>query len=222
MTLRMQNESMKRPHQIAYEYIKTRILDGTFRPAERLVEQQLAEEIGVSRNTVKKVLLQIEQERLIVIEDNKGASVHSLTIEEITEYYEIRKCLEVLVVRAAVAHITDEDLARMGEVLDQMESLRSIEDYDTYSQCNREFHEIIYAASNKKIVVEMIQGIKTQLIRFQFRTMVAPGRADSSLVEHRELYEGFKARDIDAVSATIAKHIENVSSTISKYKAMFN
>ena len=74
---------MIRANQIAYDYIRSRIIDGTFRPAERLVEAQLAQDIGVSRNTVKKVLLQIEQERLITIEDNKGARVLSLSIEEI-------------------------------------------------------------------------------------------------------------------------------------------
>lgn len=213
---------MKRPNQIAYEFIKSRILDGTYRPAERLVESQLAEEIGVSRNTVKKVLLQIEQERLLVIEDNKGARVHSLSIEEIQEYYEIRKSLEVLVVRAAVNRITEEELALMEQTLNQMEELRANEDFDAYSQHNKMFHEIIYEASDKKIAVEMIRGIKTQLTRFQFRTMVAPGRADNSIIEHRALLEGFKSRDTDAVTRAIVSHIDNVSQTISRFKALFN
>ncbi len=213
---------MKRPNQIAYEYIKGRILDGTYRPAERLVEAQLAEEIGVSRNTVKKVLLQIEQERLLVIEDNKGARVHSLTIEEIQEYYEIRKCLEVLVVQAAVEKIGEDDLARMEAILARMDELRDAEDFDAYSQHNKLFHEIIYEASEKTIAVEMIRGIKTQLTRFQFRTMVAPGRADNSIIEHRALLEGFKARDKEAVTEAIIAHISNVSQTISRFKALFN
>lgn len=213
---------MKRPNQIAYGFIKERILDGTYRPAERLVESQLAEEIGVSRNTVKKVLLQIEQERLLVIEDNKGARVHSLSIEEIQEYYEIRKSLEVLVVRSAVERITEEEIAHMEEILVQMETLRAEENYDAYSQHNRMFHEIIYEASGKSIAVDMIRGIKTQLTRFQFRTMIAPGRADNSIIEHRLLLDGFKARDKEIVTAAIVTHIDNVSSTIARYKALFN
>jgi len=213
---------MKKPNQIAYEYIKSRILDGTYRPAERLVESQLAEEIGVSRNTVKKVLLPIEQERLLVIEDNKGAHVLSLTIEEIQEYYEIRKSLEVLVVRAAVDHISEEAIAQMELILNEMEELRANENFDAYSKHNRMFDEIIYEASKKNIAVEMIRGIKTQLTRFQFRTMVAPGRADNSIIEHRALLEGFKARDKDAVTRAIVLHIDNVSETISRFKELFN
>lgn len=212
---------MIRANQIAYDYIRSRIIDGTFRPAERLVEAQLAQDIGVSRNTVKKVLLQIEQERLITIEDNKGARVLSLSIEEIQEYYEIRRALEVLVVRSAVHRITEQELEDMRRILEEMVELKKNQDYDAYSKCNRRFHDIIYDASGKTIAVEMIKSIKTQLIRFQFRTMLAPGRSDNSVLEHQALLDALSKRDEEAASLAIARHIDNVVHTIVKYKALF-
>ena len=212
---------MIRANQIAYEYIRSRIIDGTFRPAQRLVEAQLAQDIGVSRNTVKKVLLQIEQERLITIEDNKGARVLSLSIEEIQEYYEIRRSLEVLVVRAAVRRITDEELMRMRQILAEMVELKKNQDYDNYSKGNRRFHDIIYDVSGKTIAVEMIKGIKMQLIRFQFRTMLAPGRSDNSVLEHQALLDALANRDEEAATLAITRHIDNVVDTIVKYKALF-
>ena len=212
---------MIRANQIAYEYIRSRIIDGTFRPAQRLVEAQLAQDIGVSRNTVKKVLLQIEQERLITIEDNKGARVLSLSIEEIQEYYEIRRSLEVLVVRAAVQRITDEELMRMRQILAEMVELKKNQDYDNYSKGNRRFHDIIYDVSGKTIAVEMIKGIKMQLIRFQFRTMLAPGRSDNSVLEHQALLDALANRDEEAATLAITRHIDNVVDTIVKYKALF-
>ena len=212
---------MIRANQIAYDYIRSRIIDGTFRPAERLVEAQLAQDIGVSRNTVKKVLLQIEQERLITIDDNKGARVLSLSIEEIQEYYEIRRSLEVLVIRSAVQRITDQELDQMRQILAEMVELKKNQDYDTYSKFNRQFHEIIYDASGKTIAVEMIKSIKMQLIRFQFRTMLAPGRSDNSVLEHQALLDALSKRDEEAASQAITRHIDNVASTIVKYKALF-
>lgn len=212
---------MIRANQIAYEYIRSRIIDGTFRPAQRLLEAQLAQDIGVSRNTVKKVLLQIEQERLITIEDNKGARVLSLSIEEIQEYYEIRRCLEVLVIRSAVQRITEQELDHMRQILVEMIELKKNQDYDKYSLCNRRFHEIIYEASGKTIAVDMIKSIKTQLIRFQFRTMLAPGRSDNSVLEHQALLDALSKRDEEAASAAISRHIDNVALTIVKYKALF-
>lgn len=209
-----------RANQIAYTYIKSRILDGVFRPAERLVESKLATEIGVSRNTIKKVLLQIEQERLITIEANKGAKVLSLSLEEIQEYYEIRKSLEVLVVRSAVKLITDKDLEQMRQLFDTMCDLKNKHDFDGYTQCNRSFHDIIYTVSKKAIAVGMIKEIKAQLIRFQFRTMLAPGRSDNSVLEHKALLDAFVTRDEEAAVLAIIRHISNVSDTIVKYKAL--
>lgn len=212
---------MVRANQIAYEYIKSRILDGVLRPAQRLVESQLAEEIKVSRNTVKKVLLQLEQEHLIVIENNKGAKVLSLSIEEIQEYYEIRKVLEILVVKAAVEHITDVALHLMGDIFAKMCEFRDKQDYDSYSRCNSRFHDIIYEASGKSVAVNMIKGIKIQLTRFRFRTMLVPGRSDDSIREHKALLDAFIAKDCKAAVIAIETHIDNVINTIVKYKALY-
>ena len=90
----------------AYHYMKDKILDGTFKPAQKLVETQLAELIGVSRNTVKKALLKLEQENLVALEVNKGATIKSFTLEEILNYLEIQELLDGLVVKSAIRNMT--------------------------------------------------------------------------------------------------------------------
>lgn len=212
---------MARANEVAYEYIKERIISGHFRPAQRLVEAQLASDIKVSRNTVHKALLQLEQERLIVMETNKGATVLSLDVEEIQEYYEIRKALEVIVVTSATSLMSEAALSKLGDILQKMEQVSQTQEYDEYSKCNVEFHNIIYEASNKPVAVDMIHMIKNQLIRFQFRTMMVPGRSDSSLHEHQELYQAIKNRDTEAAAKAISTHMNNVSKTIEKYKELF-
>lgn len=212
---------MARANEIAYEYIKKRLLNGQFRPAQRLVEAQLAADIQVSRNTVHKALLQLEQERLIVMETNKGATVLSLDVEEIQEYYEIRKSLEIIVVTSAATLMSNVELAKLHGILQKMKELSATGHYDEYSKCNIEFHNIIYESSKKPVAVEMIKTIKNQLIRFQFRTMMVPGRSDSSLQEHEALFEAIKNRDQEAAANAIARHMDNVSKTIEKYKELF-
>lgn len=212
---------MVRANQLAYEYIRERIIDGTFRPSQHLVEVQLAEEIGVSRNTIKKVLLQLSEEKLVAIEDNKGASVASLSIDEIQQYYEVRCSLEMIVVRSAASIISDEDLDLLKSLYAEMLILKDNDDIDAYSAHNRMFHDVIYRASDKKIAVDMIRGIKNQMIRFQFRTMVVPGRADNSIKEHKALLEAMINHDPDAAVSAIQAHLVNVSATIVKYKSLF-
>ena len=213
---------MIRPNQKAYEYIRSRILDGTFRPAQHLTETQLAEEIHVSRSTIKNVLLKLSEEKLVVIEDNRGAYVISLTVDEIVQYYEIRIRLEEIAVASAAEYITDEQLRQLRSVLEKMVELKEKKDFAEYSKHNRLFHNIIYDASLKKIAVEMIREIKTQLARYQLRTIMVPGRSDNSVEEHRILLDALAAHDKEKAVEAIRTHVGHVLKTIYEYKALFN
>ncbi|WMJ83689.1 GntR family transcriptional regulator [Oscillospiraceae bacterium LTW-04] len=212
---------MVRANEIAYAYIKARILDGTFRPAQRLVEAQLVEDIGVSRNTIKKALMLLSREGLVTIEDNKGATIRSLDLEEVAQYYEIRIALEKIVVQHAAKNITESDLDEMASLLDKMKSLSAVKDFDTYSECNRQFHNIIYVAARKPIIADIIQNIKTQLKRFQIKTMLVPGRADRSLEEHEAILNALRNHDAVVAEKVIVTHVSHVVETITEYKNLF-
>lgn len=208
----------KRANEIAYEYIKTRILDGTYRPAERLLEAQLSQEIGVSRNTIKKVLLTLEQEQLIEITKNKGAAIRSLDIDEVIQYMEIREELEVKIARKAAMEISEKAIQEMEKIFNTMKTLSALHDYDTYSLNNKKFHAIIYEASSKPILTSYCLNIKTQLSRYQFKTMLVPQRSEDSLVEHKAILESMKSHDSDAAEKAIRAHMSNLLATIIKYK----
>ncbi|MBP2636979.1 MAG: GntR family transcriptional regulator [Firmicutes bacterium] len=198
----------------AYHYIKDRILEGTFKPAQKLVEMQLAESIGVSRNTVKQALLKLAQENLVAIEENKGATIKSFTLEEVLNYLEIREVLEGLVARSATSNVTENDLARMKSILEQMKAHLDKQEFDKYSALNTEFHGIIYKSTQNVQAVELINMIRTQLIRYQFRTILVPGRSQSSFGEHTDIYKAFAARNELDAEAAVRKHVLTVRETI--------
>jgi len=212
---------MQRASEKAYDYIKEKILNGSFHPAQRLVETQLASEIAVSRNSVRKALQQLEKDRLIAIEANKGAKVISLDINHILQYYEIRIALECIIVRAAAANITEAQLAQLAETYDIMKDLCEKQDYVNYSKNNIAFHNLIYTASRKPVIAAMISEIKMQLSRYQIKTMLVPGRAKESLVEHRALLDALRARDAERAVESITIHLSNVSDTLEKYIKIF-
>jgi DNA-binding GntR family transcriptional regulator len=211
---------MKRANEVAYEYIKGRILNGTYHPAQRLMEAQLAEEIGVSRNTIKKALLRIQQEKLITVEDNKGATICSLSIEEVLDYYEVRESLEMIIAAHAAVKITTDDLVRLKNVFKNMQNYMEQKRFAEYSALNKEFHKIIYDASEKLIAVEMVIGIRAQLNRFQMRTMFVPGRAEESMREHKDILKSMQLHDPKMAQETISLHIRNVAETIKKYQQL--
>jgi len=198
----------------AYLYIKQKILDGEFRPAQKLTELQLAEAIGVSRNTVKKALMKLEQEKLVTFEENKGASIKSFTLEEVINYLEIREVLEGLVARTVARDVADTELGELRLILDKMAENLENSRLDEYSKGNRTFHGLIYTLAKNTQAVELINMISTQLIRYQFRTVLVPGRIQESYREHLDIYEALKSHDEKRAEASIRAHVANVRQTI--------
>lgn len=199
---------------MTYQYIKDRILKGTFRPSQKLTETELVQQIGVSRNTIKKAFLKLEQENLIAIEKNKGATIKAFTLEEILNYLEIREVLEGLISKNAVRNISMNDLDKMHETLEQMKEFLANNNFDKYSENNRLFHAIIYASASNRPAVDMIMMIRTQLLRYQFRTILVPGRTEASLQEHTKIYEAFRRKDETQVVEAVTSHISNVRRVI--------
>lgn len=200
--------------EIAYEYIKDRILNGVFKPSQKLTEIKLAEEINVSRNTVKKALMMLEKENLITVEMNKGATIKSFTLEEMMNYLEMREVLEGLIGRKAALNITVNDLVRLEEIYFEMSTLIYENRFDEYSEKNRMFHQIIYQASNNPEAVKMINTIKTQLNRYYFRTILVPGRKDHSIKEHEAILKALQSRDPVKCEEAVKKHVMNIRELI--------
>lgn len=207
--------------EYAYSYIRNKILDGSFKPAQKLNESQLSETIGVSRNTIKKAFLMLEKENLIQIEKNKGATIKSYTLQEILNYMEIRMVLEEIVIKSAVKNITQQQLNQLEEVLHTMGEYIKRNKLEDYSKCNKHFHNIIYSASTNEQAIQIINIIKTQLNRFQFKTILVPGRNLQSYKEHKNILLALSARNEDEALSAIQSHIVNISKVIKEnYKLL--
>jgi DNA-binding GntR family transcriptional regulator len=207
---------MPRPVEIAYDYVKERILDGRYQPSQKLTEIQLSEEIGVSRNTVIKALLKLEQENLVTIEKNKGATIKSFSLSEILNYLEIRRVLEGLAIRSAVELIDEASIKRLEAIVAQMRDCLSDHRFDEYSALNKQFHQILYDASANQQAVDMIRMIRTQLNRLHLKTILLPGRNDESYQEHSAIYQAVRNRDPDAAEAAIMLHVKKIRDIIEK------
>lgn len=207
---------MKRPVEIAYDFIKQRILEGVYLPSQKLIENNLADEIGVSRNTVKKALLKLEQENLVLLENNKGATIKSFSLDEVKNLLKIREVLEGLIAADAAENISDDDLVKLESILSMMKEHLEKADFDAYSGCNIEFHNVIYNSSKNRQAVEMVKLIKQQLKRLHFKTILVPGRNETSFEEHLKILNALKLRDADVAEKQIKRHVANVLETIVK------
>lgn len=190
--------------------LREQITKGIYPPAFSLTEIDLAQKYGVSRSTIKKSLMMLESEGLVSIEPNKGAKVRVYSINEVLEFLEVREVLEGFIIRNAVSAITDEQISLLEELLKQMKLLLEQKDLLAYSQCNQEFHKIIYSACTNRTAVEVTVQLKNQMRKYNAKTILVPGRDASSFDEHTKILNAIRARDAASAELYMRIHIRNV------------
>lgn len=203
-----------------YESLKRAIVDGEYLPAESLTEQDLAHQYGVSRNTVKKVLLMLEKENLVVVERNKSAKVRSFSAEDVEQYLEVREVIEGLVIRLAVPHITAEQIGKMEEIFEAMAAHAKANEFVAYSRCNHMFHSMIYDACPNVRAVEMARNLKDQLKKYNFKTILVPGRQTQSIEEHKAILDTIRQGDVELAEILMCRHIASVRTTFRENYAL--
>ncbi|HVN23303.1 MAG TPA: GntR family transcriptional regulator [Syntrophorhabdales bacterium] len=193
-----------------YHSLRQRILDGLFRPSESLTEVTLAADLGVSRATIRKALLKLESENLVVIEENKRARVRWFSVEEVMQYLEVRELLEGFVIRQSVPNLSTADLKEMRAILSEMKKCLKAHDLLQYSQNNWRFHDVVYRVCPNRPAVDMVMAIKNQLKRYNIKTMLVQGRGEDSLDEHSKILSALERHDADTAEAQMRRHISNL------------
>ena len=203
-----------------YNKMKARIEGGEYSPAQSLTEAALAQEYGVSRNTIKKALLMLENDGYVTMDLNKGAKVASYSRTEVLQFLELREVLEGFIIRLAVPAFSKNDIQKLGRLLEQMQGFKEAGELLKYSQCNQEFHRMIYAACPNQPAVEVTLRLNNQMKKYNSKTILIPGRSDHSLQEHTEIYEAIRDRDADRAEVCIKRHIHNVRDVFEQYYSL--
>lgn len=197
-----------------YDIIRDRIIRGEYFPSQHLAESRLARELNVGRHIVRLALERLDLEGLVTIHPNRGAVVTRIQLEDAIDILHAREALEGAAARLAASRIDDDDLESLGRLVDRMQQAIAERDFDAYSETNTRFHQVIYDASGSVQIPSLIHTLRSRLVRFQFRTILVPGRADESLSEHRRIYEALLARDEDGAEQAMRAHIANLRDTL--------
>jgi len=198
----------------AYAWLRDQIVQGELMPNERLVELALAASLGLGRAAVRTFLARLEQEGLVVREPNRGARVRMVSEAEALEITQARAALEALTVREAAVHATYDEIAILRETLAFMADRIQAGDLLAYSEGNARLHAKIIAISGHRTAARLIQGLKAQVVRFQYRTVLVPGRSMQSLAEHTAIVDAIATHDSEAAEAAMRRHLSHVASTL--------
>ncbi len=200
--------------ELVLEAIRTAIINGTLQPRERLMEIQMAEELGVSRTPVREALRKLELEGFIVMVPHKGAYVADLSLKDIADVFEIRIALEGLAASLAAERITDEELEDMERLIVGKQEAITSGDIDKLVEVDTNFHEMLYRASRNARLAAIISNLREQIHWFRLASLSFPGRNKESLQEHKQLVEAIQGRDTKLARQLAQEHIENAENAL--------
>ena len=185
------------------------ILAGYFGPGEQLREEPLARSLGVSRGPVREALLRLEREGLVVVRRNRGAFVAQLSAEDLEEVYTLRLAIERLAVQRVVRLATDEQLAALQRIVDEMAEApaESVSEQDA-ADLDLRFHDLVYEASQHRRLREIWANLQPQVHILLLNRNVAKEDFRSYLVKgHQWIVDALRDRDEARAVSTIEDHL---------------
>jgi DNA-binding GntR family transcriptional regulator len=183
-----------------------------FRPGERLNEIELARQLGVSRAPLREALPRLEAEGIVVLNPRRGYSVVSLDPQEIREIFELRALIEETTVREATRQRSDDDVARLRELVARMDALPGPDaGLVSWFDLHARFHDALIAPSGRRHFIRTITGLRAVVEPYIRVEVGLTGDVAEAQHEHRELTEAFAAGDADTVARLTRTHIQHTA-----------
>jgi DNA-binding GntR family transcriptional regulator len=202
------------PAADAYEQLRAAIVSGRLQPNERLVEADLTEALGAGRSALRTAFARLAQEGLIEHTPNRGARVRMIGEDEAVEILEARSVLEALAARRAAERATGQDAERLRALLAEMRTRLDAGDLLGASDHNALLHRALLDIAGHAIVNRLVGTLNSHLVRFQYRTILVPGRAERSFAEHTAIVEAVAAGDPDAAEAAMRRHLSHATAAL--------
>jgi DNA-binding GntR family transcriptional regulator len=196
------------------ETLRDEIVRGDFAPGQYLRLEEIAPRFDVSTTPVREALRELEAEGLVTIFPHKGAIVTKLSADELQDIYDIRATLEEMATRLAVPFLTEEILAELTSLVEQIDDY--LDDVAMLVKLNHQFHHTLYSASGRSHLCELVRILRfrTQHYLHVFIVESELSHAPKSQGEHRAILEACKRGDLEQATNLTYHHVAQVGRAI--------
>ncbi|MFQ5736392.1 MAG: GntR family transcriptional regulator [Thermodesulfobacteriota bacterium] len=190
------------------DFIKDSVVTGRLKPGERVPEQEIAENLGISRTPIREAFRQLESEGFISVTPRKGAVVSPITDKDVSEFYTIKSLLEGFAAKTACEKLTPKEIKRLESLNAQMARCAEKNDVKGFFRLDNQFHDtFLKACGNEKLCV-LVYNLVQQFERFRVTALSVPGRMAGSVRQHREIIEAFRESDAALVETLVRANAE--------------
>ncbi|MGN0659879.1 MAG: GntR family transcriptional regulator [Emergencia sp.] len=196
--------------EIVYEQLKLQILTGRITPGTRMMEVELADEMGVSRTPVREAIRKLEKEGLVTIEPRRGAYASDISVKDMVDTLEVREDLEGLAAYLAASRMTEDQIEELVTITDGYSEAIRNSDTEKIISYDEQFHKYIVACSGNKTLIQLSETVQELALRFRYLYYDDFSRYENMPVEHRQIIEAIKGGDADAARATADNHVKKL------------
>jgi DNA-binding GntR family transcriptional regulator len=194
--------------EMVIDAVRTAILQGVFAPGQRLPQDQIAASLEVSRIPVRSALRWLESEGLVVFHPHRGATVSTLTPQDVAEIYEIRARLEKFALRSACERVTPAELAELEELAEEMDEAHDEADSEEWYQARQRFYRRLYEVGRVPRTAMLIDRLRGEVGRYLHRLRAAESHG------HKVIVDAIKSGDPVAAERWLDDHLSKVSKDI--------
>jgi DNA-binding GntR family transcriptional regulator len=195
----------------AYATIKYKIMRLIYAPGAFMTEIQIKDDIGIGRMPVHQALKRLALEGFVTVISRKGVVIAPITAKEVGDLAELRELVEPRVARLAARNATSQDIAALRKIVDEAARLPA-GDTEHLMQLDRDFHELLAAASGNPVLAPIARNVHERLLRFWY---IAPDEGTRAEVarEHAAMVEAVAAHDETRAEAIMKKHVAHLTTS---------
>ena len=208
LNLDLQNHRPLR--EIVYEELKRQILVGEIAPGTRMMEVELAEDMGVSRTPVREAIRKLEKEGLVTIEPRRGAYASDISIKDMVDVLEVRQMLEGIAASMAAQKVTEEEKLDFVEANSAYKNAVKKGNIDEIIRYDELFHQLIVSYSGNKTLNQLLSQVQELALRFRYIYYDDFSRYENMPVEHEEIEEAIISGDTQKAKVVAEEHVERL------------
>lgn len=198
--------------QKAYLIIKDMIENRELQPGQKIPQEKLAADLGISRTPLISALKFLEQQKLVVSKPRRGFFVRLFSLEEMVSIFEIREVLEGLSARRAAQSITNAQITQLRKIFQTFQNQKDINNYLAYSRADRQFHNFISEISSREFLSSILQTFNIVSLAYLYPTREGLIRSPNETIkEHIAIIEAICDHNPQAAERTMRKHLHNTA-----------
>jgi DNA-binding GntR family transcriptional regulator len=191
-----------------YESLRKSILHGKLKAGQRLIEEQLANQTGISRTPVREAFHKLERDDLVSRLPKGGFAVREFTKEDVEEIFGIRYALESHAAYLAASHITPEGISALEKKVDESELALENGNEDKAVRLQTEFHDILYKSCRSKKLIDMINCYRDYFYRYRSYLLQMEDGMRATIEDHRQMLEAMRKKNPRLVERLVQKHMD--------------